>query len=273
METRPRVTGPKHPLVAAYHRARADRDRIFTRHRPMATAILSHHHAQARSDESVYRITCLRADGPNPWDEVLSWDYVGPIEDHADLAGQQGYITVRTHNPRVVQALYPAADDHEVYLTLIKAASKAAPQITLMLAIGAASGAIEWDTGETIREAALRIAMDAALTIKDESSWNHTPDRVLDTVRGAYGQTRPMRDYANDYLTHRENILADLERAEIPLGDPLLEMQEVVNLVGIERSTLRAYVSRGEAPAPDADRGTRNPKWREITVTAWLLRR
>ncbi|MBB2740720.1 UNVERIFIED_ORG: AcrR family transcriptional regulator [Microbispora rosea subsp. rosea] len=41
--------------------------------------------------------------------------------------------------------------------------------------------------------------------------YNHIPDlqelRVLDAVRAAYRQTRPMWEYATDYLTHRESIL------------------------------------------------------------------
>lgn len=52
---------------------------------------------------------------------------------------------------------------------------------------------------------------------------------------------------------------------------PAVDVPELARLAGIETSTLRAYLSRGEAdvPAPDAAVGGRR-YWRKATALAWL---
>jgi hypothetical protein len=277
MSTPIRISGPIHPLIAAYQQAQRDRVGILHQHTHTAADLLAHHTAHGVSYESVYAITG-EAIGDRPYDERITWRYVGPIENHGDLANQRGYITIRTSDRDtndVVAQLFPQLNDDAAYSALIKAAYEIAPQITLILTIGAASGAIEWDTGETIHQAATRIALDAAWSIRGEpgSGYSHTSDHVLDAARQSLGQRRPMGEYARNYLDNRDAIFADLDRASIVLGDPLLGSKDVAERAGIAQSGLRANVTRNAAPTADLDRGSRSPRWHEVTVTAWLATR
>lgn len=60
--------------------------------------------------------------------------------------------------------------------------------------------------------------------------------------------------------------------------DPLLTVAEIARGLGIQPSTWRGYVTRGEAPPadePDADRppARRMPRWRQSSVAAWKVGR
>lgn len=79
-----------------------------------------------------------------------------------------------------------------------------------------------------------------------------------------------------DRLTEALRASVDRARAEQRAdgGDRLMSSREVCTFLGIERSTWRAYQSRGRAPLPD-DRdelrpeGSRIPRWRMSTVLGW----
>lgn len=51
--------------------------------------------------------------------------------------------------------------------------------------------------------------------------------------------------------------------------DNRLTTSAVAELVGIEPSTFRSYVARGQAPKPDGYIDARTPYWLESTVRSW----
>jgi predicted DNA-binding transcriptional regulator AlpA len=53
------------------------------------------------------------------------------------------------------------------------------------------------------------------------------------------------------------------------VSDDQLSTREVAALAGIEAPTLRAYVTRGQAPKPDGRVGGSNWWWRS-TIEQWL---
>jgi predicted DNA-binding transcriptional regulator AlpA len=52
------------------------------------------------------------------------------------------------------------------------------------------------------------------------------------------------------------------------MSSKLLTMEEVAELIGVERSTVSAYKARQQMPAPDKVYG-RTPLWKESTILAW----
>lgn len=52
-----------------------------------------------------------------------------------------------------------------------------------------------------------------------------------------------------------------------------LTVAQVAALAGVKPSTWRAYVSRGQAPAPVAHLDARTPLWDRVEVEAWAAGR
>ncbi|WP_433358555.1 hypothetical protein [Streptosporangium sp. CA-115845] len=290
-----KISHPRHPLVAAYQQAKYDRKRILAKHKHTAAEIMAHFDAHAISDEAVYEITARDTDGPNRYDEILLWRYVGPAEDCRHLLGQRGYISVRSADLRassptndeglkwgantwqVVERMYPDLNDGDHYRILISGAYEAAPAIAVLLAIGAASEHLEWDTDETIANAALRLSLDGAWSLRG-ASCHHLVEgererRVLTATMELLRQSGDPRNYARNFLDNRGAILAALAEQEIELGGQMLDTEQVAERARIATTTLTGYVTREQAPQPDTGRGTRKPKWHEVTVAAWLLTR
>ncbi|MER5649672.1 hypothetical protein [Streptosporangium sp. NPDC002524] len=288
-----KISHPRHPLIAAHHQARRDHDRLLARHKHTAAAILADLAAHATSSVTIYAITAQ--DTTEDGDEILTWRRIGPVEYHGHLADQHGYIELQTSLLRassptndeglkwganiwdVVAAIYPSLGDGDRYGKLIAGAHEAAPTVMMLLAIGAASGHLEWDTDETIAAAALRLSLDGAWSTRSTPSYNLREDQRRRHVTAAtmelLGQVGDLRDYATNFLDNRAEILAALAEQNIDLGDHMLDTQEVADRARIATTTFTGYVAREQAPQPDAGKNSRKPKWHETTVTAWLLTR
>jgi hypothetical protein len=52
------------------------------------------------------------------------------------------------------------------------------------------------------------------------------------------------------------------------MGNGRLTIGDVARLLDVKPSTVRAYKTRGQMPAPDGRLG-RTPWWRTETITAW----
>jgi len=252
------ITGPIHPFVRHTRRVALDRKRAIERWTNTATAIRRHQHLNGDSDEGVYQVS---APG--------SWRYVGTSEDSRHLVGQVGYyaIAARGGAEQLALQLAGVAGQHERAEALHQAAWAAAPMIAATLGLGIAAGTITWDTGETVADAALRIARDSALRLLDQPN----PDTRLIKARDIYRVT--FADYdppeiARMYLDRRDAIAATLSEQDIEWGGALLDAQQAAERARLSASGWRSHVSRGEGPVADEDR-----RWRVATVDAWRLSR
>jgi hypothetical protein len=255
------VSGPIHPLLGRIRELR----RLREQHTPLAHEILDDHHAHALSDQTVYLIT-----GPQRWARI------GAHEHHAHLLGQRGYLAVTGRTPVLGLAEHLALlDDHgrgglHRAETLRDTAHLAAPVVAVLLAVCVRGGLVRWDTGETVHDAATRLALDAGHRFLD------LPNPALPCPLDIYADVAdelslvdwPARDYAAAYLADRDVIHGALAAQDIAWGGPVLTAQEAADRARVAYSTWRAYVSREEAPAADQD-----GRWRASTVDAWRLTR
>lgn len=257
MEKTQWIAGPYHPLIRALRSAEAR----VAGYEDTAKAMLRRHALAAASDESVFRV---HGHG--------SWSYVGPSEQFGHLATgldtSGGYVRVgnrRGGYRALAQRLslrYGERSPDELR-ALVDAAAEAAPMIAATLALRVERGTVEWDTGETVMEAALRLARDAAYAMTRKGSARQVFDSVFE---GRY----VVEEVAAAYLENRAAIDAALEThgIEWDAGDRVLSGVQAAQRVGTAPSAWRSHVSRGQAPAADRAGG-----WRVTTVDAWRLTR
>jgi hypothetical protein len=264
MTTSTVLTGPIHPLHARIrdgHRARA----AF---RPVARQILDDHRDHAVSDQTVYRL------GPQ-----ARFDRLGAYEDHRQVLTQDRHtlaVTGRTPVDAVADAI--ARDqlgdrlpgDQERAIALRDAAELAAPMVAVLLAVCVRAGMIEWDTGESVQAAARRLSLDAAWrTLPQPNPALPRPRDIFAAVADATNLVdRPGTEYAQAWLTDREEIKAALAEQGIRWGGPTLTAAEAAARASVAASTWRAYTTRQEAPAADED-----GRWYPATVDAWRITR
>lgn len=283
MSTTPKVTGPTHPLVAAYAKAKRTKDLLREHHTATATAIMRDHRDHGVSDSTVYSVST--ASNSADWRRAtIIWKHKGAAEACEGFANQPGYITVRgirdqasarNNGPySILGQIFPDEWRRvQRYGMLLEAANHATPQAAFVLAIAAAGGYLEWDTGESIHAAAHRIALDAAWNLRDVRTVANqvTAEHVMDELRRTYHQHRTVTEFATEYLENREAILAALEEEDIRVGDQMLTTEKVAEVIGKSTSTWRSYISQGKAPAADLGVGTRTPQWYPMTVAAWRV--
>jgi hypothetical protein len=255
------ISGPIHPLAHHIRKAHADRKRAIERWKATATAIRQHQHLTAESGEGIYEVS-----GPG------SWRYVGPAEQHRHLCGQTGYYAATARGGYETLALQLAGQSGKVERgeALHRAAWAAAPMVAATLGLGIAAGTIEWDTGESVSGAALRISRDAAWAMMGRA---HPDTRLVgghDIYAAALAGGYVPAEIASAYLARRDAIAVVLDESGIEWGGALLDSQQASERARLSTSASawRSYVARGIAPTPDGDR-----RWRTATVDAWMLSR
>lgn len=286
-DARRTITGPLHPLIADYRTAKRQRNTFLARNREWAAALVREHARHGESYSSTIRTHPIRHEGPSEdtgglaqmdgFVTVYDFDLRGSPDIanmYADYTGkgwpqggahQRGWharldaITARVHPDRTVRR----------YEKLVHTSREAASQVAIMFAIGAASEHLEWDTGESINAAATRICMNMAQSL---TGFVDT-DAIVNAVREDFGQTRTIAQFARNYLDNKVMILAKLEELEIGVGGKQLPTSDAALMAKISPSTWRAYVARGTAPPADDTSNARTPRWRALTVAAWMAAR
>ncbi len=272
------ITGPLHPLVKYLRQAAVERRHALNTHGHMAKEILRHQHWNTASDQGVYEIT-----GPS------RWRYVGTAEDKGHLADQPDYVATTARGGYEALALALAgfrAHRQERAILLNDAAWQATPMIAATLGVRLATGDLTWDTGESVSDAALRLARDAAWKMLDSpnpvfpragdvyaevAEWLGYGGDADELVRHAAAANVPDRRgatrmaLAREYLAHRETIAAALAGTGIEWGGERLSGRQAAARAGLADSTWRAHVSPGAAPAADGDGA-----WPAAVVDAWL---
>lgn len=212
-----------------------------------------------------------------------TWRYLGPQEDNQHLlASGPEYMPVYSRGQsvrdiavwmhRVRHPDRAAAADR--LRTLERQAGQAQPMIEVMLAVGVARHALVWDSAETLVEAARRLTLDWAWSIRHDPHTYPTPFiRPVDVFTGVLAwldwEPRTGQEYALAYLTDREAITTALDESGIQWGGPLLDTRAAADRVKVTWSTWRAYTTRRQVPDPDTDDG----RWRPATIDAWRLTR
>lgn len=267
-----KITGPIHPLVAHLRREHARRAAAVARWQATAQAILRHQHLTATTDQGVYEVG-----GPG------SWRYVGPVEDHGQLATQAGYVAITARGG--FEALAVRLSDIDGYGLAIaerlhEAAHAAAPMVAAVIGLRVMGGTLEWDTGETVSEAALRLARDAAWEIYrgpsrpalcgPDPGGLHAGTRLVYDVAAAMLSAPQAEQVAQNYLDRRGEVTAAVAAAGIQWGGAQLTARQAAERARIAVSTWHAYVSRRQVP--EADDGEADT-WRTTTVDAYRLTR
>ena len=215
-------------------------------------------------------------------DDAGGWELVGPQEHHewelADLPGWlpvTGRDQVRGLAEKIRQYRHPdQAAQAEQLRSLVRLAEQAQPMIEVLLAVSAARHAVEWDTPESIAQAARRMCLDWAW---DRYEGRRSPlyPRLVDQPRDVFTdilalgwEPRPAHDYAASYLASRNEIDAALGELGIVWDGELLTVTQAAARCGIAPSTWRSHIARSEAPAADY-----NTQWRTATIDAWRLQR
>lgn len=277
----------QHPLTKRIFNIEQTRRALRVRWEPAAAAILADHHANGISDQSVYDVAHLtRGDLAEFQTEgsgytvdatnLTAWRRVGSVEDHGDLARQDGYITVTTrHSPSaILSAIAGPLPAHEVAHHLRDAAMTAEPLIAATLVMLVSTGNADWDTDETVEQAATRIALDVAWRRYSNPNRSLTmPGDIFAAAMEHLGLTDDYRDarvVARWWLDNQPRIGGLLASLNIRMGARLLDAAAAAEHADVGRSTWASYVSRSEAPAPDQNDPSR---WMLTTVYAWRLLR
>lgn len=283
------ITGPLHPLVAAYRQAKREQQAFLARNRERAAALAREHVRHSESYSSTIRTSPIA--------------YEGPSENIGHLAQLDGFVTVYDSDLRgapELENMYAAytapgwprggarqrhwhaqldaitareAPGHAAqvqrYRKLIGYSYEAAPQVAIMLAIGAASEHLTWDTGESIHGAATRICLNMANGLLEAGELIIDTDRIVTAAREDFEQTRTIAQFSRNYLDNKDAILTKLKELEIEMGGKKLASADAAEMARISPSTWRAYVTRGTAPLADDTEDARSPRWWQVTVAAW----
>lgn len=123
-------------------------------------------------------------------------------------------------------------------------------------------------TGETGVEILTEIPFDQdALDV--ESHTTVFVDRLLEGTGWTRTDNGTATPVGVSFAIEREAVTL----GDLATGERLLTAEQIVALIGWESPrSWHAYVSRGRAPAPDAQVG-RTPVWRESTITVWIADR
>ena len=251
-----------HPLLDAIHAE----DRLAHGALRIAGELKAAHRAKGVSDATVFAV-----------DPDGTWSMVGPSEWHRDLLGQVGYVEVasRAQSPRDIAVAVsaaiggqPAKAGPSALHRLADMAEALAPLAEVLLAVAVSSGALEWDTPETIHEAARRLSLDAAWSARRDPNVRQPGDLWTQLLSLLGYEQHSASEYAQRYLSDRPAIDAALDEAGIVWGAPLLSANDAAARCSVTSSTWRAYVARIEAPSADEERG-----WRVATIDAWRLGR
>ncbi|OUC97724.1 hypothetical protein [Streptosporangium minutum] len=118
----------------------------------------------------------------------------------------------------------------------------------------AAGGHLEWDTDETVAQAAHRLSLDGAWTLRNRQSLLGVEEEVPAETMRLLGQHGEPRRYAANFLEHRSAILADLDNRGVVLGGPLFDTEEIAERAGIASRTLNSYLARDQRVPPEYGR-------------------
>ena len=261
------ITRSTHPLLDAIAAA----ERLDPGLLEQARDIQRAHREQATSDVSV---VAIRTDG--------TWRYLGPQEDNQHLLtiGPE-YMPVYSREQSVRdiamwmhRVRHPdRASTVDRLRHLARAAAEAQPMVEVLLAVGVARHVLVWDSAETLVEAARRLTLDWAWSIRHDPHPHPTPFVYpVDVFTGVLArldwEPRTGQEYALAYLSDREGITTALDESGIQWGGTLLDAQAAADRVKVSWSTWRAYTTRRQAPEPDT-----NGRWRPATIDAWRLTR
>jgi len=279
-------TNTAHPLLADL--ANAEENRIkhlaaerehFQQYFDTVEAIATHAAHKATSQQPAYCIHPNRAWeylGPYEWDSVrvivdpdplaiaINLPTRGPGWERSRETRNQIWAAIRSIHPLEQPTPLPA----KRYVNLIAAAEKAADLVSTTLAIGIANNIITWDTGETLAEAGLRIARDAAYRMRATRRVAATAEVFGEVLDMLDWTARPPADYARAYVDQQTAIDQAVDAASIEWGMPTVTGDEAARIASISASGWRSHVAREEAPPKDAGKG-----WRRSTVLAWSLGR
>ena len=143
---------------------------------------------------------------------------------------------------------------------LERCAAQAQPMVEVLLAVGVARHVLVWDSAETLVEAARRLTLDWAWSIRHDPHPHHGmifyPVDVFTGVLARLDwEPRTGQEYALAYLSDREAITTALDESGIQWGGTLLDAQAAADRVKVTWSTWRAYTTRRQVPEPDTDGG------------------
>lgn len=173
--------------------------------------------------------------------------------------------------PAPGQCRFPAYADQTIHLDALTPAARAVARYVAR-PIGTAPIALPLIATQTRRE---RLATMGRAVTADDERWGDLdePDRISWS-----GSSLPVGGVSGMTMTEWCEVTA----ARLPIGyrvddgrtyDPLLTASQVLDLLArsgrpITASTWRAYVARGQAPAPVQHVG-RTPRWSTAAVIGW----
>lgn len=185
---------------------------------PIATAILAHHHRHSMSDQSLF---ALEDDGEWEWRGEIGRD----ANAYLSTIGPQ-YLTVTTGSSSVRGIAHhlgrnDIGGDRGWARAWMDVAEKSVPVVASML-LEAVRGGIEWDNDESLRQAATRIAYEAAWRSRDRpartgviTGWLTRSIRTVDVSPGlaadAVARARAALEL-EDQLRARRPRLGEVER-------------------------------------------------------------
>jgi hypothetical protein len=263
--TKTTITGPRHPLL----RRIADEERtIRGRWRGLAGKIWQDARWRGLSMQSVYELTVT--------DGHVTYRYVGPVEEHGHLLNQAGYLDVRDNEypPSLAVRLARYVDPDRYRgsigraVALRNAALTAAPSVAALLGICYQTGAIDWDTDESVAAAARRLCLDAGWNLlggpnpvapRPGDVWSTVVDRINI-------EPHPVGVYAAAYIDGRPQIAPALDEGGVRWGSAMLDDRSAAARCGVTWDTWRGYVSRGDTVSADERQPSR---WRIATIDAW----
>ncbi|MEU8241805.1 hypothetical protein AB0C07_26440 [Actinoplanes missouriensis] len=257
-------TGPKQPLLRYIREQRRVVAGLTDDYTAMAEAILDDHKRQWRSDRSVYLIS-----------SKVFWKRAGTYDEHGHrLTTDDDYVYVGDDDSveglatRIAHRV--AGHDHRRAVTLLDCAERASPMVEIALAVLLYECTLEWDTDETLKEAARRLALQAAWDAHRRFT-ESSPLAIFLGVASEFGSSRMPADFAREWLSTRSEIEVWLTRNGIAWGDVSLPAKEAAERAGMAPASWSSITSRGLAPAEDHKNSRGAKSWRPATIDAWMV--